>query len=44
MDRVKEKPKEQIPPEVLAFARSIREAFGEGVRLYKGQKWPGGCR
>jgi hypothetical protein len=38
---MKDKPKEP-PPEVLAFARSIREAFGEGVRLYQGKPWMGG--
>jgi hypothetical protein len=33
---------QQLDPEVLAFARSIREAFGEGVRLRTGREWPGG--
>lgn len=32
----------EIPPEILAFARKIRETFGPGVKLYKPQKWPGG--
>ena len=38
MDRLK-KP---VPPKILAFARSIREVFGPGVKLYKGLPWPGG--
>ena len=38
------KPKEEIPPAILAFAKSIREVFGEGVKLYKPDPkgWPGG--
>lgn len=38
MDRVKQ----PIPPPILAFARSIREQFGPGVKLYKPTPWPGG--
>lgn len=39
MDRVK-KP---VPPEILAFAQSIRQLFGPGVTLHKGLLWPGGA-
>ena len=33
-----------LPPEILAFARAIRDEFGPGVRLRTGEDWPGGCR
>jgi hypothetical protein len=36
MDRVK--PKEEIPPEILKWAKSMRETFGD-VKLYKGLPW-----
>ena len=39
MDRVTD----PIPPAILAFAKTIRDEFGPGVKLYKGLKWPGGC-
>ena len=32
-----------LPPEILAFARQIRETFGSGVKLHKGLPWPGGA-
>lgn len=39
MDSVK--PKEEIPPAILAWALSMRKVFGQ-VSLRKGQRWPGG--
>lgn len=29
-----------IPPEILKWAREMREVFGPGVKLRKGVKWP----
>ena len=31
-----------IPPEILQWAREMRDVFGPGVTLKKGVKWPGG--
>ena len=31
-----------IPPEILQWARHMRDPFGPGVRLKKGVQWPGG--
>ena len=40
MDRVK--PKEEVPPQILAFALWCRETFPD-CKLYKGLPWPGGA-
>ena len=32
----------RVPPEILQWARDMRDVFGPGVRLMKGTKWPGG--